>query len=241
MPDKSLGGRSLKRKVLELLLADDLGDSMKQLAFLPARQVINPLFSFLCHETEEVRWRSVSAMGHVVKELADRDMEGARIVMRRLMWSLNEESGGIGWGAAEAMAEIMASHDGLAREYAAMFLSYFDPRGNFLEYALLQRGLLWGLLRLAVVKPQLVAGAAPHLNNFLESPDATVRGLAAASAGLIAAHESRPRLSALLNDHSELQIYLNGHFSGHEVRDLAEKSLFMLNEMLEQAVKGEND
>ncbi len=241
MSEKSLGGRSLKRKVLELLLVDDLADSMKQLALLPPRQVINPLFSFLCHENEEVRWRSVTAMGWVVKELADKDMESARIVMRRLLWSLNEESGGIGWGAAEAMAEIMASHDGLAQEYAPMFLSYFDPRGNFLEYELLQRGLLWGLLRLAFVKPQLVAGVAPHLNNFLESSDATVRGQAAWAAGLIAAQESRPKLSELLNDRSELQIYLDGRLVRHTVRDLVEKSLLMLDGRLEQAVKGENN
>jgi len=34
------------------------------------------------------------------------------------MWSLNDESGGIGWGAPEAMGAIMARHTGLADEYA---------------------------------------------------------------------------------------------------------------------------
>jgi hypothetical protein len=233
LSEKISGGRGLKKRVLALLLADDLADSLRELALLPLRQVVNPLISFLCHENEEVRWRSVTAMGYVTKELADQDMESARIVMRRLLWSLNEESGGIGWGAPEAMAEIMASHDGLAQEYAPMFLSYFDPRGNFLEYELLQRGLLWGLVRLARVKPQLVAAVVPHLDHFLDSSDATVRGLAAWAAGLIAAAEARPRLSELLNDHSVLRIYIDGRLVPCTVRDLAEKGLSALNGRIE--------
>ena len=71
-------------------------------------------------------------MGAVVEKLAWEDMEGARVIMRRLMWSLNEESGGIGWGAPEAMAEIMARHLELAREYSHMLISYMDYEGNFL-------------------------------------------------------------------------------------------------------------
>ena len=55
-------------------------------------------------------------MGAVVAHLAEKDMESARVVMRRLMCSLNDESGGIGWGAPEAMGEIIASHEGLASE-----------------------------------------------------------------------------------------------------------------------------
>ena len=59
-------------------------------------------------------------MGASLARLADADMEAARIVMRRLLWSLNDESGGIGWGAPESMAEAMCRHQGLALEYAHM-------------------------------------------------------------------------------------------------------------------------
>ena len=57
-------------------------------------------------------------MGALVFSLAEQDMESARVVMRRLMWNLNDESGGIGWGSPEAMGEIMARHSGLAEEYS---------------------------------------------------------------------------------------------------------------------------
>ncbi len=64
-------------------------------------------------------------MGRVAADLADRDMESARVVVRRLMWNLNDESGGIGWGSPEAMGEIMACHEGLAEEYSCILISFY--------------------------------------------------------------------------------------------------------------------
>ncbi|MBW2196206.1 MAG: HEAT repeat domain-containing protein, partial [Deltaproteobacteria bacterium] len=105
--------QNLKRKVLACLQSDNLDETLNELCQLPARQVINPLFSSLLSSKEQTKWRAVTAMGAVVANLAEQDMESARVIMRRLMWSLNDESGGIGWGAPEAMGEIIASHDGL--------------------------------------------------------------------------------------------------------------------------------
>lgn len=34
-------------------------------------------------------------------------MDSARIVMRRLMWSLNDESGGIGWGPGNVRPSLI--------------------------------------------------------------------------------------------------------------------------------------
>eukprot|EP00362_Geleiidae_sp_MMETSP1317_P000447 CAMPEP_0201284794 /NCGR_PEP_ID=MMETSP1317-20130820/84991_1 /ASSEMBLY_ACC=CAM_ASM_000770 /TAXON_ID=187299 /ORGANISM="Undescribed Undescribed, Strain Undescribed" /LENGTH=71 /DNA_ID=CAMNT_0047606373 /DNA_START=1077 /DNA_END=1289 /DNA_ORIENTATION=- len=68
-------------------------------------------------------------------------MEEARIVMRRMLWSMNDESGGIGWGVPEAMAEVMTCNKGLAEEYIHMLISYMREDGeelfqdgNFLEH-----------------------------------------------------------------------------------------------------------
>ena len=106
MPPMSF--RKLKRKVLELLRDDDFEKSIDRICQLPPRQAVNPLFSFFYNADELIRWRAITAMGAVVSRLADQDMESARIIMRRLMWNLNDESGGIGWGSHEAMGEIMA-------------------------------------------------------------------------------------------------------------------------------------
>ena len=102
-----LRGRSLKQKVLELLKSEDLGRAIDQLCRLSPRHAVNPLFSFLYHRDEQIKWRAVNAMGAIVSKLADEDMESARVIIRRLMWNLNDESGGIGWGSPEAMGEIL--------------------------------------------------------------------------------------------------------------------------------------
>ncbi|SLM28145.1 conserved hypothetical protein [Desulfamplus magnetovallimortis] len=147
--------RKLKQKVYDLLTMKDEEISLENIVNIPGRQVVNPLFSFIQHSNESIKWRAVKAMGRVVNRMADNDIESARIIMRRLMWSLNDESGGIGWGAPEAMGEIMAQNSRLAREYRHILFSYVDKNGNYLEYAPLRNGALWAIERLCQSEKQL--------------------------------------------------------------------------------------
>lgn len=224
-----LTGRSLKKQVLKLLQEDDFENALDELCRLPGRQAINPLFSFLLHRENKLRWRAIVAMGAVVKKLAETDMEGARVVMRRLMWSLNDESGGIGWGAPEAMAEIMARHEGIVGEFGAVFTSYMDEAGNFLEYEVLQRGVMWGLIRLAVSRPAAVRAAAPHLGKYLGSTDATVRGLAARAAGLLGVTTVRAQLESMVGDDAEFQSFIDMQFIDCRVSESAKQALARLD------------
>ena len=220
-----LGGRVLKQRVLKLLKSTDFDLSLEELCQVPARQVINPLFSFLYNSDEQVRWRAITAMGAVVAKLADEDMEAARIIMRRLMWNLNDESGGMGWGSPEAMGEILARHEGLAKEYARILISYAREDGNYLELEPLQRGLLWGIGRLSQVRPALVKDAIPYLIPYLKSGDATVRGLASWIMGLLMVQEARPDLKRLEGDNAELQMYMERKPITRSVKELAQEAL----------------
>jgi HEAT repeat protein len=217
--------RDLKREVLELLRSDKFDQTLSELHQLPARQVINPLFSFLVSSDEHTKWRAVTAMGSVVANLAEKDMESARVVMRRLMWNLNDESGGIGWGAPEAMGEIIACHEGLAKEYIHVLISYVRKNGNFLEYEPLQRGAVWAIGRVAQVKPNLVQDALPHLLPYLSSTDASVRGLAAWTVGLLGPETAWQPLQPLLADNAEIRLYLNRRLVVCLVSDLAKEAL----------------
>ena len=127
--------------------------------------------------------------------IADEDLESARTIMRRLMWSLNDESGGIGWGAAEAMGEIMARQARLAEEYHRILVSYIRDDGNRLDHEALETAVLWGIGRLAQARPELLSDAACYIFPYLQSGNSEQRGLAAWALGFLGAtvpaHDAR--------------------------------------------------
>jgi hypothetical protein len=175
--------RILRRRVRELLGSEDFEQVLRELKKIPPRKAINSLISVFYDSDPELRLKAISAFGQVVADLANEDMEAARVVMRRLMWMLNDESGGIGWGAPEAMAEAMACHPLLAEEYVRILLSYIREDGNFLEYEPLRRGALWGIERLAQVHPEMLIelDAAKYIRPYLEGDDKSSRELSAQS------------------------------------------------------------
>jgi len=152
-------------------------------------------------------------------------LEAARVIVRRLMWNLNDESGGIGWGSPEAMGEILAAHNGLAHEYAHILLSYAREDGNYLEHEGLQRGLLWGIGRLSEKRPELVRGDAELLLPYLESPDGVIRGLSARIMGLLRVKEAQTLLRKLTDDESALVIMVGNDLTSVRVNELAEEAL----------------
>ncbi|MFO7972416.1 MAG: HEAT repeat domain-containing protein, partial [Desulfobacterales bacterium] len=140
----------------------------------------------------------------------------------------NDESGGIGWGSPEAMGEIMARHLGLAEEYAFLLLSYVNEQGNYIEHPILQRGVLWGLGRLAHSRPELVPLAAPFLLPFMRSQDPIHRGLAVWTAGALDRELTKPSLQYLSNDNATLKIFIDMNLIERTVGQLASEALYKL-------------
>ena len=228
---RQLQNRPLKKKIQKLLLQEDFEQGLSQICDIPARKAINPLFSFLCSLDELLKWRAVTAMGEAVTKLADEDMESARVIMRRYMWNLNDESGGIGWGCPEAMGEIMASNENLAAEFWCILISYIRPDGNFLEHEVLQRGVLWGVGRLAHARPQLLKDSADYLIPYMQAEDPYLRGLAAWASGPLQNKNTEKILKCLKEDTAKLKLFLNGHLTKCSVGELAKKAMELSNEM----------
>ena len=231
-----MSSRAIKKQVLDLLAGGDLAASRKALAGLPAGDVVHALFSAICRENPVVRWHAVTCMGDAVARIAEDDLEAARIVLRRFLWSLNDESGGIGWGAPEAMAECLCRDERLAGEYAHMLVSYMREDGeelcqdgNFIEHPLLQRGVVWGVGRLAGCRRELLQqlGAGRDLGRYLEAEDPELRGLAALAAGRLREATLRPLLQGLRADTAPLSWYDEGALHqttvGALVRDALEE------------------
>lgn len=209
----------------DVLSGDDVDIGLRELRRHSDKRIINALFPLLCSQDEIVRWRAVVCMGIFVSRLADEDMEAARNVMRRLMWNLNDESGGIGWGSPEVMGVALSRHKGLAREYASILLSYANRDGNFLELPMLQRGLLWGIARFAEADPETVKSSKPHFLEYLDSKDAAVRGHAALILGLIGTAEDGKYLLPLAKDKSPYMTYVGDRCVARLVGKTAEDAI----------------
>lgn len=156
--------QKIKEEIKQFLLKNDFEVNPASIHKYPPKKVVNILFSLLVTTDENLKNRVVKAFGQVVSGIAEADIESARIIMRRLMLSLNDESGGIGWNSPEAMGEIMARNKKLAEEYHKILISYAAGGGNELEFDGLQKSVFSGLRRLAEVYPELVKDVKTILN-----------------------------------------------------------------------------
>nr|WP_320010422.1 DVU0298 family protein [uncultured Desulfobulbus sp.] len=229
-----MSSRTTKKKVLALFQGQDLDQILTELDRMPAKDAVNALFSLICRDELSLRWRAITCMGAQVARLAEENIEEARIMMRRFLWSLNDESGGIGWGAPESMAEVMCNHPALAEEYVHMLISYMredgdEPHqdGNYIEHPLLQRGLLWAVARLAEYKPELLLtrGADTDVLPYLESSDAEVRGLAALACGRLKIAEAKDGLHLLCQETTTIPLYHEGTLTQVSLNELAQEAL----------------
>lgn len=221
-------GRRVKSRVLSLLAEADWRDKLQPMLDAPAKLVC-PLFSSLLNPDPLVRWHGVSAFGVVVPSLAAAQMERARVVMRRLIWNLNEESGGIGWGCPEAMAEVLATHGRLGEEFHKVFLSYIhhsEGPDNYIDHEPLRAGAFWGVARLAQARPDLAGAALPDLKRALQSEsDPQILGFACLALGLVGARGVREAIERYRDLPDRLEIYWDGELRQTTLGAMARWSL----------------
>lgn len=172
-------GRQIKKEVKKILLLKTREEAFYRLKQIPDKMLAAPFFSYFYSMDDLIRFRSAAAMGDLTQRLAQKKIEDARIILRRLMWNLNDESGGIGWGSVEAMGEILSLNKTLAEEFESILFSYINPAGNFLEHEMLQRGALWGVGSYLEIKKKLNNSVVQSLLPFLDSGDSVKRGYAA--------------------------------------------------------------
>ncbi len=220
--------RKIRQEIKALLDDNDLLHLLKFIQTVPPKKVVQPLIQTFYRADSLQRWHAITAFGKVMNRIAREEMEDARIIMRRLMWSLNDESGGIGWGAPEAMAEAMANHPGLAEEYSRILLSYIWEEGNYLEYLPLRRGALWGLMRLAQSRPEVlneIDYSTDLLKDYLADQDAESRALAALALGFMGRQEFCDEIASMLSDRRRFELYLDNKLNKTSVADAAALAL----------------
>jgi len=193
-------------------------------------KVTNALKAFLMETDEEMKWTAVRALGIVTAHLYELDEEQAKRVLRQLIWDLNEESGGIGWGMPEAFGEILAKVPALRKEYAGLLVSYIIQGPCFIENEFLQKGVLWGLGRLKQMEAPLKMEALPFLLKSLEHKEPAFRGTAVWALGEMGLREAFPHLKCLQRENEMIKLFTDEKFQEKPLSQWVEEALEKLDQ-----------
>jgi hypothetical protein len=168
VPTVSLSPRAQRKDIARRLLeAFDLERVTSWAAGEP--QAARVLHSFLFHEDELLQWRAVEAIGRAASVRARAGLEPVRELLRRTLWLMNDESGGLLWHGPQVLAAVLVNVPALWDEFAVIL-------GSFLEEEPFRVGTRWGLWRLTALRPAAAASLADELEASLADPDPAVRG-----------------------------------------------------------------
>jgi hypothetical protein len=116
------------------------------------RKALSLLIRMAYDKETLVGWRAIKAVGRVAKALGKTHNEFLRITMRKLLWSLSDESGGIGWAAPELLGEIVSSDPEGFADIVPLIAEVYE-----IEEQTFRPGVVYALARVAEVSPELVA------------------------------------------------------------------------------------
>ena len=82
------------------------------------------LLSLTYDASELIRWRAIEAIGKVCAQDAASNPDKVRDFVRRLLWLMNDESGGLGWRSPEIIGEILVNVPDFIKEFGALLPAY---------------------------------------------------------------------------------------------------------------------
>ncbi|HYA86920.1 MAG TPA: hypothetical protein VEI57_07655 [Nitrospirota bacterium] len=136
----------LKQTLINALEANDY-ETVRTLA-LQSRKVFSVLVRLAYDKTTLIGWRSISAIGHVASLYVKNNYDFLRDAIRKLLWSLSDESGGIGWSAPEILGEIVSADPGKMSDVIPLIADIFT-----LDERVFRPGVLYALKRISETQP----------------------------------------------------------------------------------------
>lgn len=171
---------------------------------------------------EPIYWKAVEAAGHVSGCLGKDLPEEVRNVVRRLLWSLSDESGDMAWGAIEMLAEIYLANPDTCRDIPPILIH--------MDELIFRKSAVWAAGRIACGKhPESVREVTEELVAETGNADPEIRAYAAWALGCIGGPSAREAVTGLLSDSSgPVKFYSEGELKFMSVGEAAAASLSML-------------
>jgi len=139
--------------------------------------------------------------------------------LRRLQWSLNDESGSIGWRAPQAMGAILAATPSTFAEFAPIIASMLD-----LDETHFYPGVLWAIGVIAEDHAARVQFALWQIRALLRDALPETRGMAAFCLGRLRDAASRDALAQLADDAAQLRVFEEDELQTRTVGELARQA-----------------
>lgn len=207
---------NLKQSLHAALEKNDL-DAVVTLAKAD-RRALSLLVRLTYDKETLVGWRAIKAVGLAAQELVKADYEFLRETARKLLWSLSDESGGIGWAAPELLGEIVSADPARFCDVIPLIASVYD-----VEEEVFRPGVLYALAWIAEAAPERILSYTDLFLQGLSDQNPLTRIYA-----LIALHnlgilrqDVMDRIQALETDTAEAWVYQGTGFKNIMVKELA--------------------
>jgi hypothetical protein len=222
---------SLKQSILHALESNDL-DAVVSLV-KDNRRALTILVRISYDKETLAAWRAIKAVGRAAKELVKTDYEFLRETVRKLLWSLSDESGGIGWSAPELLGEIVSADPERFSDIIPLIAQVYE-----VEEEVFRPGVVYALARIAEIAPEQVAVYQKIAMMSLadKNPLLKIYGLELverlwqiAIRKNLWSPEYRRRVMSLIEsisqDHGVAWLYKNDGFISYEVGEISEITL----------------
>jgi len=193
-----MSSKSNKAEIRELLKRRDFEELKRW-----GGSVRNPqriLLSLAYDIDDLVRWRSIEAIGKVAEIQAESDIEKVRDLIRRLLWLMNDESGGVGWHSPEIIGEILVNVPSLIDEYGELLLAYLKEEP-------FEIGSHQAIYRIASINPRPYVKKVAKLAESLKESDPVIQLHTAMALEKIQPKKYQDAIEKLLNIESSVTLY----------------------------------
>jgi len=158
----------IKRTIQQALEQNDL-DAVVSLV-QQHRRALSQLVRIAYDKETLAGWRAIKAIGRVAKALVNTDDEFLRVTIRKLLWSLSDESGGIGWAAPEILGEIVSADPEKFSDIIPLIAEVYE-----IEEKVFRPGVIYALMRIAETAPELVMNYQKIIISSLTDEDPMTR------------------------------------------------------------------
>ncbi len=213
---KKMGPLRLKKRVKELLLSG-CGEEIVEIVSDDGR-VVSALMGLGYDRESLLTWKAVEVMGKVVAALPP---QKRREVVQRLLWSVTEESGGIGWVAIEMMTECVIHLPQELEDLVPIIIGFYEEE-------IFRPSVLYSLCRLGSTRPELIRDwdvVNKIINESLRDDRPEVAGMALYAGYCLREHIGRIQVPKRLRDDQRVvKIYHNGRLQETSLSELARRA-----------------